>query len=403
MKKNNNTHKISEVLSLFETNVWKNDLAFQRKDDAWKKKTKKMLIKSVLENYYIPPILLTNKNILDGLQRLTALKEFKNNQYKIEWNSKNNKNAEVSFNELSDDDKQKFLSYELFVCDVKNDDGTELDQSTQEEFFIRINENSIKLSKDEKLMAIANDNKRRMIRDIAELDELQKLANKKNKDKRFSHSFLIARCLTIIKKIENDSFGTKYIRKSIEPWLKEPMTNQTEKSANMCKKIIKSMYSIFGDDGIPPKYFNVMFESIFTVFYLHFDSLNSYESNSAKIKKIINNNVKNKLIENQMGGGSKYDSFSFVKTRIEMVNKALEEFNVDAKRQFSQDERYQIWWNEKNKSKNGKVYCSKCGVEIKSWHDFNADHILAHTKGGKTTFENCQILCEHCNKSKGSK
>lgn len=163
------------------------------------------------------------------------------------------------------------------------------------------------------------------------------------------------------------------------------------------------MWAIFNDDGIPPKFFNVMFESIFVVFYQNFDSLNSYEFNRDKIKKIINNDVKNKLIQNQMGGGSKYDSFASVKLRVEMVEKALEEFNVDKKRQFSKDQRYEIWSNEKNKSKDGIVYCSKCGKEIKSWHDFNADHILAHTKGGKTTLENCQILCEHCNKSKGSK
>lgn len=73
-------------------------------------------------------------------------------------------------------------------------------------------------------MAIANDDKRKMIRDIAELDELRKLANKKDKDKRFSHSFLVARCLTIIKKFDDYSFGTKDIRKTIEPYLKESLT-----------------------------------------------------------------------------------------------------------------------------------------------------------------------------------
>lgn len=149
--------------------------------------------------------------------------------------------------------------------------------------------------------------------------------------------------------------------------------------------------------------FSMLCLSLFLLCFIKIDSLNSYEFNRDKIKKIINNDVKNKLIQNQMGGGSKYDSFASVKLRVEMVEKALEEFNVDKKRQFSKDQRYEIWSNEKNKSKDGIVYCSKCGKEIKSWHDFNADHILAHTKGGKTTLENCQILCEHCNKSKGSK
>lgn len=103
MKKINSELSILEALSYFENNIWKNDLAFQRKDDAWNKKTKKMLINSVLENYYIPPILLTDNNILDGLQRLTALKEFKDNKFKIEWTSK-----KISFDELLDNDKKIF-------------------------------------------------------------------------------------------------------------------------------------------------------------------------------------------------------------------------------------------------------------------------------------------------------
>lgn len=33
--------------------------------------------------------------------------------------------------------------------------------------------------------------------------------------------------------------------------------------------------------------------------------------------------------------------------------------------------------------------------------DMDADHILPWSKGGKTTPENCQMLCVACNRSKG--
>lgn len=46
--------------------------------------------------------------------------------------------------------------------------------------------------------------------------------------------------------------------------------------------------------------------------------------------------------------------------------------------------------------------CPKCG----EWHPFeemNGDHIIPWWRGGKTTLENCQMLCEKCNKGKGGK
>jgi hypothetical protein len=42
--------------------------------------------------------------------------------------------------------------------------------------------------------------------------------------------------------------------------------------------------------------------------------------------------------------------------------------------------------------------CVKCG---RHW-DLTADHIIAFSKGGQTTFENLQTLCRWCNSQKGA-
>ena len=46
-----------------------------------------------------------------------------------------------------------------------------------------------------------------------------------------------------------------------------------------------------------------------------------------------------------------------------------------------------------------KGICPKCGkhFEIEEMH---ADHITPWSKGGKTTAENCQMLCADCNRRK---
>ena len=52
---------------------------------------------------------------------------------------------------------------------------------------------------------------------------------------------------------------------------------------------------------------------------------------------------------------------------------------------------------------NGQLKCELCGKIIVSKKDCHFDHILAYTKGGKSTLENCQILCKDCNLSKSDK
>lgn len=46
--------------------------------------------------------------------------------------------------------------------------------------------------------------------------------------------------------------------------------------------------------------------------------------------------------------------------------------------------------------------CLSCG-EIFELREMQADHIIPWSRGGKTTPENCQMLCRHCNQSKGAK
>lgn len=55
---------------------------------------------------------------------------------------------------------------------------------------------------------------------------------------------------------------------------------------------------------------------------------------------------------------------------------------------------------EKN---NGRICCETCGKELKSINEGHFDHIEAYARGGKSTKENCQILCSNCNLKKNDK
>ena len=46
-------------------------------------------------------------------------------------------------------------------------------------------------------------------------------------------------------------------------------------------------------------------------------------------------------------------------------------------------------------------YCGICGKQLQT--SFHADHVIPHTKGGKTILGNGQTLCPGCNLKKGAK
>jgi 5-methylcytosine-specific restriction endonuclease McrA len=45
--------------------------------------------------------------------------------------------------------------------------------------------------------------------------------------------------------------------------------------------------------------------------------------------------------------------------------------------------------------------CVRCGKHF-AYEQMEADHITPWSKGGKTTVENCQLLCLDCNRRKSA-
>jgi len=75
----------------------------------------------------------------------------------------------------------------------------------------------------------------------------------------------------------------------------------------------------------------------------------------------------------------------------------------DSKRAFTELERIIIY-------RDGKGLCQECLREGKSeneskvsWSNYQADHVVPHAKGGRTSLDNSELLCSHHNQSKGDR
>lgn len=52
-------------------------------------------------------------------------------------------------------------------------------------------------------------------------------------------------------------------------------------------------------------------------------------------------------------------------------------------------------------SNNGWFTCPQCGKKFRA-SEMDVDHIVPQSRGGTNSIENLQLLCAHCNRSKGN-
>ena len=75
---------------------------------------------------------------------------------------------------------------------------------------------------------------------------------------------------------------------------------------------------------------------------------------------------------------------------------------LDSKRFFTKDDKKILYEGLENGTTKGKKLCPKCKKEH-SFDEFEIDHRTAWSKGGRTDLKNAALLCKKCNTSKGNK
>lgn len=68
-----------------------------------------------------------------------------------------------------------------------------------------------------------------------------------------------------------------------------------------------------------------------------------------------------------------------------------------ARREFSRAIKVQVI---KRATRDGAVYCEKCGALAKRWQ---IDHVIADAHGGEPALSNAELICEPCYTTKNAK
>jgi hypothetical protein len=430
---------------------------YQRKA-VWSRKKKQALMDSLFRRYYIPKLVIrevrlsddrTVNEIVDGQQRITTVQEFFDNKYKLPKTLEDlNDGLSGKYYEDLDTDVRKFIDKSLkYQADViKNIDKPEnVDhQIIATDIFWRLQQGETL-----NYMEIAHAQLSSLARNfiVKYADDLTFDYNSykpidSNPDKmpffrlldvnneRMKHLQFMARFLLIERNDGYADLGDKKIIEFIEETKKTDgigdNSYETNPNAISVIKNLKVFYDIFGDDSMIDenngiKEFSVEYFIIST--YMLVRHLRLYYVLDKDTKKIIkdftfyfykrwktyddseDSNMLNFSNRRQQG-----ESDLEVRDRImrQIFFEYLQDQNFslkekDEKRAFSELQRILIY-------RNGKGLCQECLREGKpekeasvSWSKYQADHVIPHSRGGKTKIENSELLCAHHNQSKGAR
>ena len=428
---------------------------YQRKN-VWSPKKKQSLLDSLFRRYYIPKIVvrlvrLDEKNsireIIDGQQRIITVQEFFANELKLP-NSLADVSAELPdkyYRDLNVDLRRfidRELSYDADIVEGIENPYNYEHQKIATEIFWRLQQgeslNFMEIAH-ARLSSIARNFVVKYADDITfDFEKYKPIDINRYKHKffklisrnndRMQHLSLLTRML-ILEEADGpidlkDQFVTEYIERYMqddgvgnESFENLPFAKATLSNLNTLAEIFKS--DIFVEQGESMSELSTEYV-ILSVFLLlrHMREYYIFDKREKKLfydffmefyqrwKKKADDDMDIQLFSN-----NRQQDVSNIETRDRVIRQLFFEYvkrnnyeiiTKDERRAFSEAERISIY------RKHDGV-CKMCLDEGKPekeafvpWKEFEADHVLPHSKGGKTIIDNGQVLCRYHNKIKSN-
>lgn len=153
-------YPLNSVVSMVQSDNYQLNPEFQRRH-RWSREQKSLLIESFIMNVPIPPIFLyedkySHYEVMDGLQRLTAIKEFYNNELVLEglkeWPELNGKTYQNLPEQVARGIDRRYLSSIILLQETAK--APEEAQRLKQLVFERINSGGVRLGDQESRNAI---------------------------------------------------------------------------------------------------------------------------------------------------------------------------------------------------------------------------------------------------------
>jgi hypothetical protein len=386
--------------------VWLNPI-YQR-ESVWTRSQKQLLIDSLLNDIDIPKLYFRaiDKNghefeVVDGQQRLRAISDFLGSEFPLSKKSKpveGHVTANRDFSSLPTPLQMKLQNAQLDVVVLLKgytDDDIE-------EIFLRL-QNGTPLNAAEKRKALPGEMKT-IVAALAEHAFFEELCGFSSK--RFGYEDAAAKVLHLLLRGTLTDIREGSIRATYEQWKTiepdNPEVATLKKAMNFLRKAFK------GKPNPKFKKFSAISLLYLTVELLESYDLQKYPSEFGEAylkfeaKRAENDDVDEEDQDPRFlayANAARADSIPELEYRHKTLAEELlmgipELLALDEQRQFRQEQRLAIFLRDQG-------ICQECGTKCKDT-DWHADHKKPHSRGGKTTISNGQVLCPTCNLKKGN-
>ena len=373
---------------------------------VWTRAQKQLLIDSMLREYDVPKFYLhrTGKDtydVIDGQQRLRAIWEFFEGGFALAKDAEDVDGYEIKgkkYDELDYDIQDRINSYNLDFVVLGYVEEDEI-----REMFLRL-QNGTSLKAQEKRNAMPG-----RMGDFVRATAKHPLFGKVNfSNSRFTFDLIAAQMTLLYLNKEICNIKDKDLNAMYEKYRDFDVSSSDAKTIN---RILDYMNAMFPEKAPELKRYSVI-----SLFILIMDIMPNYDIRNREQDlaqwfiefEAQRTEDESKAPEDQdpllviyhervSNSSDTFDSLSyrhnFLKESLLSTVKNLPQ--KDEKRNFDEAQRQVIF-------RRGNGICRLCGRKCE-WNDWEADHIIPWSKGGKTEIENGQILCPSCNSKKGDR
>jgi len=406
---------------------------YQRQAGVWSIDKKQLFIDSLLNSFDTPKIYVHDISkdtafrehhaIVDGLQRLSTIWDFLENKFPLADDFRINKGSLHATREPLPEAGQFFeglpvwwqgffnsINLPIMVIETGEDTDGEI-----EELFSRLN-NGQPLTSAEQRNAIGGD-MAKLIRKVAGHKFFkEKVAFS---DTRYRHYDQAAKLILITTTFMDDNDGNPWAdlkKKHLDELVKSNKgiaENRQKKIWTNINKILNQTCHLF-DDKDPLLKAQAMIPAAF-IFAYFLNNAYAHEHLNTIAQGHLNDFEKERLLDRQKPEEDRDPFLTEYNLKIQQATNDLGNIQwrvqyllggllganptiktKDKKRLYSEEMKRALWLL-------GDKKCQICKRKLNNPSEGQADHILAHKKGGETAIDNGQILCQPCNSKKGSK
>ncbi|WP_029512924.1 HNH endonuclease family protein [Mycoplasmopsis iners] len=377
MEQNNITMSVEEVIKKVNDGKIISDILIQR-EIVYSADKQALVIDSIVNDIPLPAFYFwENENgvyeVLDGKQRIEAIKNFKQND--IQYNNKNWKEYGSEESDLQNKVNNTLLN--IIVCRG--------DEEHKRNIFYRINTLGVPLSDFEIINGLYNGVFINTLKQVCKDDKsLNKLFKESNKASRGAKEHWI---LSKIVGKKDLSKILDYVKKN-----KDSSTKLEDDYRSKLNSVIDIMATILNK---PADDRDIWFDIFSKALNKNKQCKSILKSKKAELNDFISH-YRKKL--KKAGFIIKKDYYE------DIVNGYLQNINFDKNRLFSDDIKRELFDESEKALKDNKeaVKCNTC-KQYFYYEDLQVDHIHPWSKGGSTTKDNAQLLCGTCNRSKSNK